>query len=278
MAIISQIEVTVETGERGSNGRASLGFGGREFVLDTSANDLRPRSTSRFVLGHDANVRNAARNDPGALMPVPIEDVGLFPAYLRLDGSGPWDLAGVRAIARAGVQAVSFAALPGTERLVLGDATGRRVFLEREAVNVSALAGTVVLKIDNSLTPKPIRTSVEASLVFSDGNTRVEASVAPLSDSGVTVTQAGRAVGTFDPATGRLDLPVALHFDLPDLIFVDSDVSYALTTESAGALAGARLNRDTGAIRLVAASRFVGGTLDGSDTTIEIDGFINPVF
>jgi len=68
------------------------------------------------------------------------------------------------------------------------------------------------------------------------------------------VTKTAGGVGTFDPRTGTMTMPITLHFDhsLDDLIVGDSDVKFALTTGSSASPSGTfkpvgiPVNRTTG--------------------------------
>jgi hypothetical protein len=287
MSVVDTIQVTIATGNPGTDGNVYLGCGGREFLLDTSANNFQARSQDHFVLGQQANVNNAAFNDPQASMPLVLEDLGAFPAWLRFDGGGTWEAASVSVLAQAGVRAVGFTALGEGRRITLGGATGRRLFLRRQDVNVSAFAGNATVTVADLGT---VEAPFQATLTYTANNTRVVASFQDVTGTvlifTITVTQTGQAVGTFvpsptNPQAGRIDLVLPLRAHLPPSplgIGNDSDIVFPLTTETAGNLTGARLNRTTGHLRLVGTATFQNGDLKGKNATIVFDGTVDPVF
>jgi hypothetical protein len=105
-----------------------------------------------------------------------------------------------------------------------------------------------------------------------------------LGDDTITITKKAGGSGSFDMGSGHMVVPLTLHFDhsLPDLFVGDSDLRLVLTTGAAtsptGAfsLTGTPLNRTTGLVTLVGASKFVGGYLDPRDCSVSITGTILP--
>ncbi|MGW0535216.1 hypothetical protein [Streptomyces sp. NPDC003032] len=99
--LISQIEVKVQTGTEataGTNGWVYLGIGGREFLLDTAADDFErpdpPTNVDTFVLGDRANVNNPDDNDPRRPQ-IQISDLDRYPAYLSFqpaDDNDNWEI------------------------------------------------------------------------------------------------------------------------------------------------------------------------------------------
>jgi hypothetical protein len=288
MSVVEKIQVTIATGNPGTDGNVYLACGGREFLLDTPANNFQARTQDHFVLGQQANVNNSAFNDPQASMPLVFEDLGSFPAYIRFDGGGNWEVTSVSVLAQAGVRAVGFTALgEDGRRLTLGGAEGRRLFLKRQAVNVSAFTGNATVTVGGLGT---VVAPFQATLTFTADNTRVAASFDDVNGTillfTITARQTRPALGTFvpspaDPQAGRLDLSLPLRAVLPPSpigIGNDSDIVFPLTTETAGGLTGARLNRTTGHVRLVGTASFQNGDLNGKVATIDFDGTVNPVF
>ncbi len=71
MVAITRIAANIKTGDRdfaGTDGEVYLGIGGREFHLDSAANDFEQKSARTYMLGEslpsDTTVNNAAHNDP----------------------------------------------------------------------------------------------------------------------------------------------------------------------------------------------------------------------
>jgi hypothetical protein len=102
----------------------------------------------------------------------------------------------------------------------------------------------------------------------------------PFGSTTSTVTLASGGEGSFDPASGSLELPVTLQFDQSlDIPLINEDVraTFRLST----AKPGAALDRDSGAVTLAADSTFdgIGGgvnPLDGLDVSVTITGTLDP--
>lgn len=93
MPQIESIQVTVQTLDvngAGTNGSLYLGVCGREFDLDTPANDLERGSSDQFNFGDGANVLNKAINDPRKQLLL-TEHVDALPVYLRFVGQDDGD-------------------------------------------------------------------------------------------------------------------------------------------------------------------------------------------
>jgi hypothetical protein len=102
----------------------------------------------------------------------------------------------------------------------------------------------------------------------------------PFGSTRSTVTLASGGDGSFDPASGRLELPVTLQFDQSlDVPLINEDVraTFTLSTQQPGAA----FDRDTGAVVLAADSTFdgIGGginPLDGLAVSVKITGTLDP--
>jgi hypothetical protein len=134
MAAITKIEVTITTGDKGTNGSVYVSLCGREFRLDrTGQDDFRRKTTDQYVLG-DANnifsVANPEVNDPQAPLPLDAADLPLFPIYLRLKADNLWHVQGGSIkIFTGGPTAVTIDILPGNRSLFLGPQCGEYLFL-----------------------------------------------------------------------------------------------------------------------------------------------------
>ncbi len=87
MTNINSIIVLLNTGDlsgAGTDGDVYLGLCGREFYLDTSADDFERNSSRQYVLGQGANTLNAAKNDPRKPR-ILVEEVDQFPVYIRFN-------------------------------------------------------------------------------------------------------------------------------------------------------------------------------------------------
>ena len=97
MATIRSIDVTIHTGDvdnAGTDGDVYLGICGREFFLDSGANDFERGSRRLYRFGEGANIQNSGVNDPRN-PPLDSDDLRMFPVYIRFEpqGSSPdWNL------------------------------------------------------------------------------------------------------------------------------------------------------------------------------------------
>jgi PLAT/LH2 domain-containing protein len=98
MAQIESIQVNINTGDEsgaGTDGSIYVGLAGREFHLDTSADDFERGSSHKYVLGVGSDVVNPAVNDPRKQF-MQVEDVDAFPIYVRFEPNNDgdnWNLA-----------------------------------------------------------------------------------------------------------------------------------------------------------------------------------------
>jgi hypothetical protein len=85
MTAVRSLHVSIQTSGAsgaGTDGDVYVGFGGREFSLDTSADDYEAGSSRVYRLGDGATVLNAAVNDPRSPQLV-AENADRFPVWLR---------------------------------------------------------------------------------------------------------------------------------------------------------------------------------------------------
>ncbi len=93
MAAITTLSINIQTGTDSgadTDGDVYVGLGGREFYLDTSADDFERGSSRTYVLGQDSNVLEKAFNDPRKPQ-LREEDLDLFPVYIRFVGRARGD-------------------------------------------------------------------------------------------------------------------------------------------------------------------------------------------
>jgi hypothetical protein len=139
---ITKIEVsirTVEGTDTGTDGAVYLGMGGREFLLDTAYDDYEPPTgthvSDEFVLGESGNVLNAAGNDPRSPQ-LHVADLDRFPSYIRfkpVSGSDDWHVESVGVLVTGETHRYRYQALPGPDRLILGDKYGLFAYLAQPA-------------------------------------------------------------------------------------------------------------------------------------------------
>lgn len=85
MPQITKIELHLETGDlsgAGTDGDVYLGICGREFSIDSTRDDFERGSGRTYVLGEQADIRNADVNDPRKQR-LFTENVPNFPVYIR---------------------------------------------------------------------------------------------------------------------------------------------------------------------------------------------------
>ena len=84
MGDIDHVDVHIVTGDRARAGtaeRVQLGLGGKEFELDSRANDFQRGADVTYTLGKGANITSARHNDPRDLN---LADIEAHPVYLRI--------------------------------------------------------------------------------------------------------------------------------------------------------------------------------------------------
>jgi hypothetical protein len=132
-----QVEVnTLDVDGAGTDGSLYLGVCGREFHLDTSANDLEQGSARKYVLGDNANVEHKAINDPRKQRLL-TEHVDGLPVYLRFVGNNEDDRWGLqRAFMTLNDELLpmwdTISYISDVDGIWLGGKAGGAVFLLRE--------------------------------------------------------------------------------------------------------------------------------------------------
>lgn len=144
MANLNSFHVHIKTNNlknADTDGNVYIGICGREFRCDSKADDFEKDSNTIYIFGTNANVENAANNDPRKPQ-LKVEDVDRFPVYIRfeqdltdLDG-GEWNL-------EAAVVHLNETTTPqyesqlGKEGLWLGKSVGSFLYLRKNNVVVS---------------------------------------------------------------------------------------------------------------------------------------------
>jgi hypothetical protein len=149
MTKINTIRVDIQTGNASgasSDGDVYLGLGGREFFLDTSADDFQSGSSRGYVLGSGSNVLNAAVNDPRKEN-LQVEAVDSLPVYIRFQPQNRddnWQLQ--RAVVTLNDRlfpmwdSASIVANDPARGVVLGVRAGLVVHLARDDTSISVTA------------------------------------------------------------------------------------------------------------------------------------------
>ena len=136
MTTITRIDVRIKTGNRsraGTDGDVYLRIGGREFYIDSEADDFEEGSDRVYTLGEGANVQSAQLNDPRSPYQLRTENLDRFPVHIRFAPGDPeglaqqddaWDLESVTVTVNPGPAQVQYQALGGLDHLTLGRHSG----------------------------------------------------------------------------------------------------------------------------------------------------------
>jgi hypothetical protein len=137
MSAITQIKVTIHTGDRddaGTDGTVYLGICGREFKLSRANVDDFERASHRdYILGSSANVEQAALNNPASPQ-LDTVDADRFPSYIRFEpsGDGPnWNLDGAEVTITPGGAQYRRLGDGGGANLWLGQTMGKFCYLRK---------------------------------------------------------------------------------------------------------------------------------------------------
>lgn len=130
MAAITRIDVRIKTGSIGTDGDVYLRIGGREFYVDSEANDFQPSSDRTYTFGEGANVSFSKQNDPRSPYQLRTENLDRFPVNLRFVPEKPggltlaivdnWNLESVTVTVNPGTGQIQYQALGGSDNLTLG--------------------------------------------------------------------------------------------------------------------------------------------------------------
>ena len=133
MAAITRIDFRIQTANQpgaGTDGDVWGAVAGREFYLDSSANDFEQGDNRTYTCGDGSNVLNAADNDPRHPQ-LDTADVDRFPTYVRFEPGGNWVLEEAEVTVNPGPQQIKRRALAGgAQKLVLGPKASKIVFLK----------------------------------------------------------------------------------------------------------------------------------------------------
>jgi hypothetical protein len=147
MARVTGILCQVITGSMdgaGTDGRVYLGLGGREFRMDSRADDYERGSWREYIMGlgpvepdlpaPQIRVLNGPRNDPREGLPIDRVNLSETPVYIRFEpagGSPDWNLASVVVLVYAPLFAVAYAPpdYDNFDNLWLGDKYGKVLYL-----------------------------------------------------------------------------------------------------------------------------------------------------
>ncbi|WP_144083271.1 hypothetical protein [Rhizobium leguminosarum] len=146
MATVTGILCQMITGNvdgAGTDGRVYLGLGGREFRLDSGADDYERGSWREYILGRgpvepnlpppQVRVNNPNRNDPRTGLRVDTSKLGHSPVYIRFEnegGSPDWNLkSAIVLVYTADGFAVAYLPPAGFDNLWMGHGYGKILYL-----------------------------------------------------------------------------------------------------------------------------------------------------
>lgn len=136
MADVRRIDVRIMTGARsgaGTDGYVYVGVCGREFHLDTRADDFESGSDRTYTLGEAANVEDGFYNDPRQ-QEIKDSDADKYPVYVRFEPAGAspdWNLKYISVTVNPGPDEKRFERLSktGLPSLWLGQESGKVLYL-----------------------------------------------------------------------------------------------------------------------------------------------------
>lgn len=164
--ILCQI-LTGNVDNAGTDGRVYLGLGGREFRLDSTADDYERGSWREYILGEgpdepnlpppQVRVTNKDYNDPRIGFPLDTVNLSHSPVYIRFEPEGDspnWNLRFAAALVYAGEFVVGY--VPPTEfnNMWLGNPMGKILFLTvwwRDERTLRELARRTLIEVEGAV-------------------------------------------------------------------------------------------------------------------------------
>lgn len=149
MAKISGILCQMITGNvegAGTDGDIYLGLGGREFHLDSSANDFQRGSYREYLLGEppiepspppppQVHVNNSDKNDPRVGFPLDTDNLTRTPVYIRFEpenSNDQWNLNFAAVLVYDEQFVVGYTPPAGFDSLWFGHSSGKILYLTFE--------------------------------------------------------------------------------------------------------------------------------------------------
>jgi hypothetical protein len=134
MVAITKLELRLVTGNREdaeTDGDVFLGVAGREYFVDTGANDFERGSDRTYVFGDGATVLRPEENDPRNPWPTDTDDLRFAPIYIRFEpgAGGDWNVERVDLTVSAPGNTIHFDRLVGGPNLWLGERRGKYLYL-----------------------------------------------------------------------------------------------------------------------------------------------------
>jgi len=138
MAVIERIDVQLATSTRegaGTDGDVFIGIAGREFYIESEANDFEAGSNRTYRLGDGANILYSGLNDPRAQQ-LQTGNIEQHPVYVRFEPKGAednWNLWSVAVTVNPGPHQIVYRSSGSTNNMWLGPKAGKFVFLSKSS-------------------------------------------------------------------------------------------------------------------------------------------------
>ncbi len=132
--ILCQV-LTQNVSGAGTDGSVFLGFGGREFRLDTTRDDFERGAAFEYIMGDGANINSSGDNDPRTAYMLDTTTLDDFPVYVRFEpetSGDRWKVHFVAALAFRGspvVFAGAWASPLEQQGLLMGASSGKVIHL-----------------------------------------------------------------------------------------------------------------------------------------------------
>ncbi|MEO5582198.1 MAG: hypothetical protein ABIR66_05875 [Saprospiraceae bacterium] len=183
MASITGLLCQIITGNfsgAGTDGHVYLGIGGREFSLDSDADDYEKNSWREYILGLAPNepeltfpqirVKNKDLNDPRNGFELDTTNLNKAPVYLRFEPTGAddnWNLKSLVVVVYKGSGSFHSAyVLPsGFNNLWMGKSFGNVVYLTEVAAN----GDNEILEIGRKIAKEEKIEEIDPNMIFQPG-------------------------------------------------------------------------------------------------------------
>ena len=134
MAAITQLRLRLVTGNRENaetDGDVFLGVAGREYNVDTQADDFERGSDRTYIFGEGATVLRSGENDPRSPWQTDTDDLRFSPIYIRFEPGegGDWNIERAELTVIAPGNTIHFDRLEGSANLWLGERRGKYLYL-----------------------------------------------------------------------------------------------------------------------------------------------------
>jgi hypothetical protein len=135
VASITRFDVRFKTSKNsgaGTDGDVYVGLGGREFYVDSDAEDFAANADRTYTFGIGANVKFADSNNPADPFQLLTEDLSRYPAYVRFvprSRDDNWNIEFIDVKLNPGPTEMRYWALSGHDNIWLGVHSGLCCYL-----------------------------------------------------------------------------------------------------------------------------------------------------